>query len=78
MRKLSPSNAAARKLLSEQFGDQLDKANSMITIALEQIDSQLKLLGLEKKQDAVTQEVSRMLLEVLRGPQPSPTGQNKA
>ena len=66
-RRLSPSDAAARELLSKKFGDQMDNASSLITIALEQIDSQLKLLGLEKTKDAATQDVSRRLLEVLQG-----------
>jgi hypothetical protein len=64
-RQFKPTDSAARELLSKTLGDQLDKANSMITIALEQIDSQLKLLGLEKTADAKTQEVSRRLREVL-------------
>jgi hypothetical protein len=66
MLQLSPSDAATREILSKKFGDQMDNANNLITIALEQIDSQLKLLGLEKKKDVATQEVSRRLLEVLR------------
>jgi hypothetical protein len=74
--RLKPQDMVARELLSKTFGDELDKANKMITIALEQIDSQLKLLGLEKTPDAVTQEVSRKLLEVLQSSQPSLTGQN--
>jgi hypothetical protein len=75
-RELKPTDLVARELLSKTLGDQLDKANSMITIALEQIDSQLKRLGLEKTADAETQEVSRRLLEVLRSSQPSLTGEN--
>lgn len=62
--------------LNKTLGDQLDKANKLITIALEQIDSQLKLVGLEKTPDAMTQEVSRRLREVLHSSQPSLTGQN--
>ena len=57
--------------LSKTLGDQMDNADKMITIALEQIDSQLKLLGLEKTPDALTQEVSRRLREVLQSSQPS-------
>jgi hypothetical protein len=45
-RGLQLQDVVARDLLSKTLGDQLDKANSMMTIALEQIDSQLKLLGL--------------------------------
>jgi hypothetical protein len=73
-RLLRPLDVVARELLSKTLGDQLDNANKIITITLEQIDSQLKLLGLEKTPDAVTQEVSRRLLEVLRSSQPSPVG----
>jgi hypothetical protein len=65
-----------RELLSKTLGDELDNVSKLITIALEQIDSQLKLLGLEKTPDAVTQEVSRRLLEVLRSSQASLTDQN--
>ncbi len=50
---------AERELLAKTLGDSLYKANKLITIALEQIDSQLKLLGLEKTPDAATPEVSR-------------------
>jgi len=63
---LKPKDVGARELLSKMLGDQLDNANKMITITLEQIDSQLRLLGLEKAQDAETQEVSRRLREVLQ------------
>ena len=63
--RLKLQDVAARELLSKTLGDQLDKSNSIIAIALEQIDSQLKLLGLEKTADAKTQEVSRRLREVL-------------
>lgn len=73
---LNLQDVVAREFLSKTLGDELDKANSMITIALEQIDSQLKLLGLEKTPDAVTQEVSRRLLEVLQSSQPSLAGHN--
>jgi len=73
---LKPQDVVARELLSKTLGDALDKANKMISIALEQIDAQLKLLGLEKTPDAATQEVSRRLLEVLQSSQPSRTGQN--
>jgi hypothetical protein len=72
-RQLKPTDSAAREVLGKALGDQLDKANSMITIALEQIDSQLKFLGLEKTADAATQEVSRRLLEVLGRSQRSVT-----
>ena len=75
-RRLKPQDVVARELLSKTFGDELDKATKMITIALEQIDSQLNLLGLQKTADAVTQEVSRRLLEVLQSSQLSLTGQN--
>ena len=75
-RWLKPQDVVARELLSKTLEDQLDTANKLITIALEQIDSQLKLLGLEKTPDAVTQEVSRRLLEALQSSQPSLTGQN--
>jgi hypothetical protein len=55
-RRLKPQDVVARELLSKTLGDQPDKANKIITIALEQIDSQLKLLGLEKTPDPVTHE----------------------
>lgn len=73
---LKPQDLVAHELLNKILGDELDKANKLITIALEQIDSQLKLLGLEKTPDAVTQEVSRRLLEILQSPRPSVTSQN--
>lgn len=75
-RWLKPQDVVARERLSKMLGDELDKANEMITIALEQIDSQLKLLGLKKTPDAVTQEVSRRLLEVLQGSPPSLSDEN--
>jgi hypothetical protein len=75
-RRLNLKDLVARELLSKALGDDLDKASSMITIALEQIDTQLKLLGLEKTPDAMTQEVSRRLLEVLQSSEPSLPGQN--
>ncbi|HET6889824.1 MAG TPA: hypothetical protein VFH31_01875 [Pyrinomonadaceae bacterium] len=63
---LKPRKAVDRELLSKTLGDQLDNATKIITITLEQIDLQLKKLGLEKtEEDAVTQEVSRRLVEVL-------------
>jgi hypothetical protein len=74
-RMLKLQDAVARELMNKTLGDQLENANSIITIALEQIDSQLKRLGLEKTPDAVTQEVSRRLLEVLQSSKPSPKGQ---
>ena len=74
-RELKPIDLVARELLSKTLGDQLDKVSSMITIALEQIDSQLKRLGLEKTADAQTQEVSRKLLEVLGSSERSVTTQ---
>jgi hypothetical protein len=55
------------KILAHQF----DSAISIITIVLEQMDSQLDLLGLEKTPDAATQEISRKLHEILRRPLPS-------
>lgn len=75
-RWLKTRDVVARELLSKTLADQLDQSNKIITIALEQIDSQLKLLGLEKTPEAVTQEVSRRLLEVLQSSQPSLTGQS--
>ena len=66
-------DVVARELLSKTLGDQLDKATTIITIALEQIDSQLKLLGLEKTADAMTQEVGRRLRAVLGSSQGSVT-----
>jgi hypothetical protein len=74
--RLRPQDVDARELMSKTVGDELDRANKLIMIALEQIDSQLKLLGLEKTPDALTQEVSRRLREVLQSAQLSPTGQN--
>jgi hypothetical protein len=76
-RQLKLQDVVARELLNKTLGDELDKASTIITIALEQIDSQLNLLGLEKTPDAMTQEVSRRLLEVLRSSQGSVTGQNR-
>jgi hypothetical protein len=75
--QLKPTDSVTGELVNKALGDQLDKANSIITIAVEQIDSQLKLLGLEKTADAETQEVSRRLLEVLGRSQPSSTGQQR-
>ena len=75
-RRLKPQDVVARARLSKMLGDELDKASKLITIAIEQIDSQLKLLGLEKTPDAATQEVSRRLLEILRSSQASLTDQN--
>jgi hypothetical protein len=72
-RQLKLQDVVARELLSKTLGDQLDKATAIITIALEQIDSQLKRLGLEKTADAMTQEVSRRLLGVLGRSQGSVT-----
>lgn len=74
--RLERQHVVVRKQLSKMLGDELDKVDSIITITLEQIDSQLKLLGLEKTPDAMTQEVSRRLREVLQSSQPSLTGQN--
>jgi hypothetical protein len=74
--RLKPQDVVARELFNKTLGDQLDNANKIITIALEQIDSQLKLLGLEKTPDAVTQEVSRRLLEVLQNSPQSLAGHN--
>jgi hypothetical protein len=76
MRSLKTRDVAARELLSKTLADRLNQSNKIITIAFEQIDSQLKLLGLEKTPDAVTQEASRRLLEVLQSSQPSVTGQS--
>jgi hypothetical protein len=75
-RRLNLQDVVMRKQLSKMLGDELDKLDSMITITLEQIDSQLKLLGIEKTPDAMTQEVSRRLLEVLHSSPASLTGQN--
>ena len=66
-RWLKPQGVAEPELLNI-LGDQLDTASNIISIALEQIDSQLKLLGLKKTPDSVTQEVSRRLREVLQSP----------
>jgi len=74
--RLRREDLAARELLNKTVGDELDKANKLITIALEQIDSQLKRLGLEKTHDALTQEIGRRLHEVLQSSPPSLTGQN--
>lgn len=79
LRRLKPQGVRARELLSKTFENQLDNADKIITITLEQIDLQLSLLGLRKTPDAVTQEVSRRLLEVLRahtGSQPSLKGED--
>jgi hypothetical protein len=62
-----PEGVADPELL-KILGDQLERASNIISIALEQIDSQLKLLGLKKTPDSVTQEVSRRLREVLQSP----------
>ena len=67
---LKPQDVVARELLGKTLGDALDRANKMIAIALEQIDAQLELVGLEKIPDAVTQEVSRRILEVLQSSPP--------
>ena len=64
-RESKPTDLVARDRLNKTLGDQLDKASSMMAIALQQIDSQLNRLGLEKTADAETQQVSRRLLEVL-------------
>lgn len=71
-RRLDLQNVGGRELLGK-FADELDKASSIITIAIEQIDSQLNLLGLKTTPDAATQEVSRRLREVLQGSPPSRT-----
>jgi hypothetical protein len=71
-RQLKLPDGAARALLDKTLADELDKASNIITIALEQIDSQLNLLGLQKTPDAATQEVSRRLDEILRTSQPVP------
>ena len=75
-RLLKLNSVGARELLNKGLAGEPDKANKMISIALEQIDSQLNLLCLKKTPDAVTQEVSRRLLEVLQSSQPSVTGDN--
>jgi hypothetical protein len=74
-RRLEPQYLAGPKL-AVLFGDQLDKASKLMMIALEQIDLQLRLLGLEKTPDAATEEVKRRLLEVVQSPGPSMADQN--
>jgi hypothetical protein len=74
-RRLGRQYAVSPKLAG-LFGHQLDKASKLMTIALEQMDLQLRLLHLEKTPDAATQEVSRRLLEVVQGSEPPTTGQN--
>jgi hypothetical protein len=65
LRRMKPEDGAAfRKILATQ----LDKAIRLITLVLEQIDSQLNRLGLEKTPDAATQEISRRIHEILRTP----------
>jgi len=73
---LKPSDGVARESLNKTLGDQLDNASELITIVLELIDSELKLLGLSKTPDLVTQEVSRKLLEILQSSHSSLTDQN--
>jgi hypothetical protein len=77
--KIATQDPAKRTELSNLLADELENADKMIAIVLEQMDSQLKLLGLEKTPDAATQEVSRRLLEALQrppaggqGPSPQP------
>jgi hypothetical protein len=74
--RLKLQDVAAHELRSKMLGDQLDKTNSLITIALEQLDLQLGLLGLKKVPDAGTQDVSRRLLEVLQSSHRSFRDQN--
>ena len=64
-RKLKPQDVAP---FGKVLARQLDKAINLMIIVLEQIDSQLDLLGLEKTPDAATQEISRRLHEILRSP----------
>ena len=63
VRKLKPQDVAP---FGKVLARQLDMAISIIIIVLEQIDSQLNLLGHEKTPDAATQEISRRLHEILR------------
>jgi len=65
VRKLKPQDVAP---FGKVLARQLDMAISIIIIVLEQINSQLKLLALEKRPDAATQEISRRLHEILRSP----------
>ena len=65
VRKLKPQDLAP---FGKVLAHELDMAISIIIIVLEQIDSQLKLLGLKKAADAATQEISRRLHEILRSP----------
>jgi hypothetical protein len=67
-RQLKATDPVTQERLSKMLADQLHEANNLITIALEQIDSQLKLLGLEKAADKATLEISRRLQEVLQSP----------
>lgn len=75
-RPLTIQGGVARQQLSKMLGDELDKATSIIAIAVEQIDLQLKLLRLEKTPDAATQKVSRRLRQVLQGSPSSLTDEN--
>jgi len=77
VRWLQLQDVVVRERLSKMLGDELDKATTIITIVLEQIDSQLRRLGLEKTADAKTEEVSRRLLEVLGNSERSVTRQNR-
>jgi hypothetical protein len=63
--KIATQDPAKRTELSNLLADELENADKMIAIVLEQMDSQLKLLGLEKTPDAATQEGGQ-------GPSPQP------
>jgi hypothetical protein len=69
-RWFKPQGVAEPEVL-KILGDQLERASNLISITLEQIDSQLKLLGLKKTPDSGTQEVSRRLREILQSSQSS-------
>ena len=63
---IKTKDVVQRELLNTMLADTLETASGLIMIALDQIDSELKLLGLQKIPDSATAEVSRRLREVLK------------
>jgi hypothetical protein len=72
-RSIETKDVVQREVLNTTLADTLETASGLIMIALDQIDSELKLLGLQRTPDSKTQEVSQRLREVLQSSHSSTT-----
>ena len=61
--------AAQRAELEQAIADKMDKSERLIAMALERLDVELGRLHLEVPADPEGREVSRRIVEILRGPE---------